>query len=60
MGELFERPKLFSFEKNSTETIFGEVNFSSPGNLYEADSVNGNKKGVEFLIQRIKDWRPKK
>jgi glutathione synthase len=39
---------------------FGEVNFSSPGNLYEADKVNGNKKGVEFLIQRIKDWRPKK
>ena len=37
---------------------FGEVNFSSPGNLYEADMANENKSGVEFLIQGIKDWSP--
>lgn len=38
----------------------GEINFPSPGALYDADLINGNKKGIEFLVEGIRKWEPEK
>ncbi len=32
----------------------GEINVSSPGNLYEADFLNGNSNGVEALVKHLR------
>ncbi len=36
----------------------GEINFPSPGALYETDCVHGSTEGLDSILEGINDWSP--